>query len=143
MDPRLAGVLAAGGQVCTTARLRAIEIDADATERLVRSGELVRLRRGLFAAGETWRSTKPEARLALCTRAVLGERRGAAASHASAAVLHGLPLWGVGLSTVEVICSSPRRRLRGGVRLHPWPTGWGPRSSTDCGSSPSRPPSSR
>lgn len=123
MDPRLAGVLVAGGQVCTTARLRAIEIDADATERLVRSGELVRLRRGLFAAGETWRSAKPEARLALCTRAVLGERRGAAASHASAAVLHGLPLWGVGLSTVEVICSSPRRRLRGGVRLHPWPDG--------------------
>lgn len=123
MVTRVRAVLLAGGQVCTTAQLRAVDVDGDETERLVRSGELVRLRRGLFAAGETWRSAKPEARLALCTRAVLGERREAAASHASAAVLHGLPLWGVGLSTVEVICSAPRRRLRGGVRLHPWPDG--------------------
>lgn len=123
METRVRSLLVAGGQVCTTAQLRALDVGGDEAERLVRSGELVRLRRGLFAEGETWRSAKPEVRLSLCTRAVLRERPDAAASHASAAVLHGLPLWGVGLSTVEVICPSPRGRLRGGVRLHPWPEG--------------------
>lgn len=121
METRVRAVLLAGGQVCTTSELRAIDVDAADTGRLLRSGQLVRLRRGLFASGEAWRVATPEARLALCTRAVLRERPDAAASHTSAAVLHGLPLWGTGDLTVEVVCSSPRRRSRGGLRLHPWP----------------------
>lgn len=123
MEGRVRALLLAGGQVCTTAQLRAVDIDEMATERLVRAGDIVRLRRGLFVSGAVWRAATPEVRLALCTRGVLRERPDAAASHASAAVVHGLPLWGAGTSTVDVICASPRRRSRGGLRLHPWPKG--------------------
>lgn len=123
MNARVRALLAAGGQVCTLSQLRAVDVDEVATERLVRSGLLVRLRRGLFVSGEVWREATPEARLSLCTRAVLRERPDAAASHASAAVVHGLPLWGVGTSVVDVVCGSPRRRSRRLLRLHPWPDG--------------------
>ncbi len=123
IDDRTQAVLAARGQVCTTGQLRSIEVDEAAAARLVRAGSLVRLRRGLYVSGPTWRTASPEQRLALCARAALLGRPGSAASHGSAAVLHGLPLWGVPTSLVDLVCTTPRRRVRSGIRLHPWPEG--------------------
>lgn len=122
MDSRIHTLLTGTGGACSTAQLRAVGADEFVVAQLVRSGELVRLRRGLFAEGAAWRGAAPEQRLIARTRAVLIDRPGAAASHASAAVAHGLPLWGVPL-TVDVVCAVPRRRVRAGVRLHPWPKG--------------------
>lgn len=123
MDARLRALLTANAQVCTTTQLRGIDVDEVMVARLVRERNLARLRRGLFADGSTWHEATPERRLALCTRAVLLERLAAAASHASAAAIHGLPLWGVPTSTVDLVCATARRRVRSGLRLHPWPKG--------------------
>lgn len=122
MDPRLRALLTGSGGTCSAAQLRAVGVDDQAVATLVRSGELVRLRRGLFAEGEAWRGANPEQRLVARTRAVFLDRPAAAASHASAAAVHGLPLWDVPL-TVDVVCPTPRRRVRGGVCLRPWPKG--------------------
>ncbi|WP_435202911.1 hypothetical protein [Janibacter sp. GS2] len=130
MDTRIRALLTGRGQICTTTQLRAVDADEATVARLVREGSLVRLRRGLFAAGPVWQAATPERRLSLRTRAVLLDRPGAVASHASAAVIHGLPLWGVATSTVDLVCTTPRRRVRSGLRLHPWPAGVSP-TSTD------------
>ncbi|NYF97839.1 type IV toxin-antitoxin system AbiEi family antitoxin domain-containing protein [Janibacter cremeus] len=123
MDARTRALLTANGQICTTSQLGEADVDELTVARLVRRGILVRIRRGLFAAGSVWREATPEQRLGLCTRAVLVDRPGAAASHMSAAVLHGLPAWGGPVARVDVVCSTPRRRLRSGIGLHPWPAG--------------------
>jgi hypothetical protein len=73
----------------------------DELGRMVRAGELERLRRGAYVAG-----TLPDDVAAvhrLLVRATLaGLRRPAVVSHQSAAVLHGLPLWDVPLDRVHV-----------------------------------------
>lgn len=122
MDPRIRSLLTGAGGTCSTAQLSAVGADELEVARHVRSGELVRLRRGLFADGDRWREATPEQRLVARVRAELHERPGAAASHACAAAAHGLPLWGTGLR-VDIVCSTPRRRMRSGVCLHPWPKG--------------------
>lgn len=126
MDARIRALLTANGQICTTSQLSGADVDELTVARLVRKGALVRLRRGLFAAGTAWREATPEQRLALCTRAVLADRPAAAASHMSATVLHGLPVWGGPVAKVDIVCSTPRRRLRSGIGIHPWPDGIAP-----------------
>jgi hypothetical protein len=73
----------------------------DELGRLVRAGELTRLRRGAYVD-----SVLPPDRAAvhrLLTRATIaGLSRPAVVSHQSAAVLHGLPLWDVPLDRVHV-----------------------------------------
>jgi Transcriptional regulator, AbiEi antitoxin len=73
----------------------------DELARLLRAGELSRLRRGAYVG-----SVLPEdeaARHRLLIRATMaGLRRPAVVSHQSAAVLHGLPLWDVPLDRVHV-----------------------------------------
>lgn len=75
-------------------------------DRLVRAGELARLRRGAYVD-----SVLPSAaadRHRLLIRATLaGLRRPAVVSHQSAAVLLGLPLWDVALDRVHVTRTPP------------------------------------
>jgi hypothetical protein len=73
----------------------------DELGRLVRSGELSRLRRGAYVNGTL--PSDAAANHALLVRATLaGLRRPAVVSHQSAAVLLGLPLWDVPLDRVHV-----------------------------------------
>ena len=73
----------------------------DELGRLVRSGELDRLRRGAYVTGA--RPTDAAATHRLLIRATMaGLRRPAVVSHQSAAVLLGLPLWDVPLDRVHV-----------------------------------------
>jgi hypothetical protein len=73
----------------------------DELGRLVRSGELSRLRRGAYVDGTL--PSDAAASHALLVRATLaGLRRPAVVSHQSAAVLLGLPLWDVPLDRVHV-----------------------------------------
>ena len=75
--------------------LRAAGYGEDDVRRLVRSGVLVPVRRGAYVE----RERAPDdgaARHALLLQAALAELGpGAVASHVSAAVLHGLPTWGI------------------------------------------------
>lgn len=78
----------------------------DELARLVRSGELARLRRGAYVGGLL--PPDPADRHRLLVRAtVAGLRRSAVVSHQSAAVLHGLPLWDVALDRVHITRRPP------------------------------------
>ena len=78
----------------------------DELARHTRGGALTRLRRGAYVAG-----TDPmagEVRHHLLVRATMASlRRPAVVSHQSAAVLHGLPLWGVRLDRVHITRRPP------------------------------------
>ncbi|MBB2976603.1 hypothetical protein FHX49_002182 [Microbacterium endophyticum] len=75
--------------------------DAGWSERSIRAavaeGALHRVRRGIYVTGTLWRELWPESRHLLHTLAVLRASNSEAvvASHSSAAVLHGLPLYRV------------------------------------------------
>ena len=73
----------------------------DELGRMVRTGQLDRLRRGAYVSGLLPRDVAIRHRL-LVQATVAGLRRSAVVSHQSAAVLHGLPLWGVPLARVHV-----------------------------------------
>jgi hypothetical protein len=78
----------------------------DELGRLVRAGQLGRLRRGAYVAGAL--PAVPLTRHRLLIRATLaGLRRPAVVSHQSAAVLHGFPLWNVPLDRVHVTRRPP------------------------------------
>jgi hypothetical protein len=83
----------------------------DEMRRFVRTGQLTPVRRGVYVRGGL-----PDdllGRHALQIAAAMGELAGdAVVSHTSAAVLHGLRLWGVPLGRVHVT----RRRAGGGRR---------------------------
>jgi hypothetical protein len=74
--------------------------------RLVRAGELARLRRGAYVSA----LLPPDAatRHRLLVRATMaGLRRSGVVSHQSAAVLHGLPLWDAALDRVHITRRPP------------------------------------
>jgi hypothetical protein len=88
----------------------------DEVRRLLRAGRLTAVRRGSYVLG-----TQPEqreARHALRVRAQLAHLAdGAVVSHASAAVLHGLPTWGMRLDRVHVT-RARRSGGRAGRQVH-------------------------
>lgn len=86
----------------------------DELGRLVRAGELTRLRRGAYVNGALPDDVAAVHRLLV--RATLGGLRGpAVVSHQSAAVLHGLPLWDVALDRVHVTRRPPAWNIAGSV----------------------------
>jgi hypothetical protein len=86
----------------------------DELGRLVRAGELGRLRRGAYVNGLLPNDAAAVHRLLV--RATLGGlRQPAVVSHQSAAVLHGLPLWDVPLDRVHVTRRPPAWNISGGV----------------------------
>jgi hypothetical protein len=100
-------------------RLRRTAIDEgwsdEELSRLVRAGELERLRRGAYVAGTLPADVAAVHRL-LVEATLPGLRRPAVVSHQSAAVLHGLPLWDTPLNRVHVTrpggCNDVGRVLR-------------------------------
>ena len=73
----------------------------DELGRLVRAGELARLRRGAYV-DSILPADKGAVHRLLVRATMAGLRRPAVVSHQSAAVLHGLPLWDVPLDRVHV-----------------------------------------
>ncbi|MGY1606477.1 MULTISPECIES: type IV toxin-antitoxin system AbiEi family antitoxin domain-containing protein [unclassified Geodermatophilus] len=94
LPPTLRRVLVAGGW------------SDDELARARRSGALSRVRRGAYVQGAL--PTAAAVRHHLLVRAtVAGLRRDAVVSHESAAVLHGLPTWGLRLARVHVTRQPP------------------------------------
>ncbi|MGY2127667.1 type IV toxin-antitoxin system AbiEi family antitoxin domain-containing protein [Blastococcus sp. SYSU DS0617] len=84
----------------------------DELGRLVRSGELARLRRGAYV--DALLPAEPADRHRLLVRATFaGLRLRAVVSHQSAAVLHGLPVWDVPLDRVHITRRPPASNDRG------------------------------
>ncbi|MGD9527455.1 hypothetical protein [Pseudonocardia sp.] len=94
--------------------LRAVGYTSDEVRRARAAGLLTSLRRGTYRFGPA--PPTPEAAHALLVRAAVRELSGdSVVSHVSAAVLHGLPVWGVPLDRVHV--TRPRRNgARSGAR---------------------------
>lgn len=93
----------------------------DEIERYLARGVLVRVRRGAYASGAHWAGLSAEERHVVRARAVLRALpRPAVLSHVSAAIMHGLPVWGADLSTVHVVRRSKRlsAHVEAGVAHH-------------------------
>jgi predicted transcriptional regulator of viral defense system len=73
----------------------------DELARLVRRRELVRLQRGAYLTGVS--ASPGDRQRAVIEATTAGLRAGGVVGHASAAVLHGLPLWRVPLTRVHLI----------------------------------------
>jgi hypothetical protein len=85
---------------------------------MVRRGDLSRLQRGSYLEGSTVVPLDPAARHGLVVSAtVAGLRAPGIVSHQSAAVLHGLPVWGMRLGRVHILRPPPPRGT-GSARLH-------------------------
>lgn len=84
----------------------------------VKSGELHRVRHGSYVAGDLWRSLSTADRHRVQVRAVLRRAHPATvATHVSAAVERGAPIWGIPLDEVHVTRTDgkPGRREAGVV----------------------------
>jgi hypothetical protein len=104
------------------AALRAAGYTEDDVRRLLRAGVLVPVRRGAYVERER-APDDAAARHALLLQAALAELgTGAVASHVSAAVMHGLPTWGLALDRAHVTFDRPSGgRLEARLHVHTAP----------------------
>ena len=96
-------------------------LDAGFTDRhihaLVKAGVYERIRRGEYVDGELWRSLSRADQHRVLTRAVLRlAHPGTTATHVSAAVEHGAPIWDLPLDVVH----TTRRDGKAGRRRDDW-----------------------
>ena len=120
MDDRLAAVFAAQGGVASSADAARIGVRAVQLDALVRSHQLVRVRRGAYVLRETHESADIWERYRLRTRAILRTRPAVdAASHHAALMLRAVDTFDVDLSVVDVVAKVSATRVRSGLRTHP------------------------
>jgi hypothetical protein len=101
VDELLGTALATHGYVTTRDVRR--HVDRVGPDRMVRRGELVRVRNGVFVDRARYASADPVARHVAAARAVVGMLgEGYAVSHLSAVALHGLPVLRSDLGKVHV-----------------------------------------
>src|SRR5690606_15661749 len=126
MDPRLTALARARGGIVTVAEAGRLSVTPAALNRLVRSGEMVHLRRGAYAVASAWAEGTEQERYALRTRAVLRTREGVAASHYGALLLAGVPVDRLPEDMVRVCDTTgahQRVRTKAGLSVHPRPAG--------------------
>src|SRR5690349_16683275 len=106
-----------GQRLHQAGQLRASGYTPDEVHRMLRSGALTAVRRGVYVEG-----AQPDgaaARHALLVRAAVAQLDGSAVvSHVSAAVVHGLSVWGLPLDVVQVTRDRSRSGARRGTRVH-------------------------
>src|SRR5690348_17259635 len=104
-------------QLHRTADLRAAGYTTGEVAQMRRTGTVTAVRRGVYVAGAS--PDDAAERHLLLVRAAVAELDGAAViSHLSAAVVHGLPVWGLPLDVVEVTRDRSRTGARRGSRVH-------------------------
>ncbi|MEE9094899.1 type IV toxin-antitoxin system AbiEi family antitoxin domain-containing protein [Pseudarthrobacter phenanthrenivorans] len=111
------------GAVASTRQLAAAGLEDRVVTAAVRSGDLLRLRRGAYVRSAQWNALKPWDRDQLRVMAHFESTGGGARySHVSAAVLHGCPVWGSGsLVHVTTQYSNSRSSAGNDVRAHRFP----------------------
>ncbi len=120
MDEALRPRLTATGFV-TAHQATDLGVDHHRLARHVRDGELVRVRAGVYVDGERHRTAGPAARHLIEVRALLAALgAGYAASHLSAALVHGLPTLAADLGPVDLVTvGSGKARRDRRLRVHP------------------------
>ncbi len=116
--PDLDRLLATGSGVLTTAAATAAGLTDGDLRRAMADGRLHRVRRGIFVEHGTWQSATPWVRYRYLVRGVLLARPAWAASHHAAVVLHGLPMYGVDLTLVDVAAEVRTSKRRDGTHVH-------------------------
>lgn len=92
---------------------------ADAVRQRLRAGDLIRVRRGVYADADGWRTARPEDVVVARARAVrLTGGRSPVFSHETAAALHGLPLFRPDLVRSHVILGETRAGGPAGTVRH-------------------------
>jgi len=101
----------AGALLCSRADLLDGEYTDRGLARALAEGRMRRVRRGWYVSADAWAGLWPESRHLLHVLAAARDVRGSAVvfAGASAAVVHGLPLYRYVPSRVEVTCETPRR----------------------------------
>lgn len=85
----------------------------DEIERLLHDGVWVRVRYGAYAPGEAWEQMPAEQRHVVIAKAAQRSTTGVAVlGYATAALVHGLPVWGVDLGDVHLVRGARNRRSR-------------------------------
>lgn len=122
MEARLLALAQAQGGVIGVRDAARAGVGTAELSRLVRAGELVRVRRGAFVLPTGYQDRPGSERYLQRVRAVLRSRpMQDAASHHAALALYRLPLVEVDLSRVDVASTVARSRGRAGVVVHPAP----------------------
>ena len=108
-------------EIILLSELRARGLDHPEIRHLVRTGELERIRRGAYSRRTVDASIEQRhRRLISAITAFLGD--GAAISHGSAAVMHGLPVWRSSIARIHATRSrSYGGRRRKNLHVHPAP----------------------
>lgn len=119
MDEQLRQRALRQGGVFTWQDVQACLLGVNEVRGALRRHQVVRVRRNAYVLTEVWRGAKPEAQLALRTRAVLMTRPHDMASHESALALFGLPMWGLPTDRVHLLSGCGRTRATAGAYLHP------------------------
>jgi hypothetical protein len=119
MDTRLQAL--AGSRGGTFSAADAYAVGASDAELLaaIRSGGIVRVRRGAFVAGAAWRAADPDERFRLRVCAIARSRPGDALSHHAALAALGLPLWAHDTERIDLVTTTRRGSSRNGLHLHP------------------------
>ena len=106
-----------------------VGVGSDEITRLVRRGEVVRVRRGAYILSSVYAVAPVHEQYRLRVMAVLRSRRGEhRASHHSALALHGLVRYGTSDALIELEGRRvTRRRVRAGLATNPWSdeSSWG------------------
>jgi hypothetical protein len=109
-------LLTAGGGAFSSRQAGRLGVGRDAVSRWCRAGEIVRVRRGAFVDRATFARAGPEDPYRLRVRAVMvGRAADSMASDHAALVLHGLPLWDLGLGRIDIAAPVSGDFKRAGV----------------------------
>lgn len=120
MDAQVAAVFAAQEGVAGWCQISRLGVSADDVSRWVRTGEVVRVRRGAYAVADVWDAADRDERYRLTVRGVLLSRGSVeSASRHSALALRRLPLWDVDWQVVVLSGDVEETTTRAGVRVAP------------------------
>lgn len=113
MDPRVRSHLDSFHGTLSTGAASQLGLSTNELRSMVSGGELVQVARGAYADGARLASAGPEEAHRIRTCSIVLSRSGSlAASHHSAALLHGLPVLRAGLGHVRVVHTSSRANTR-------------------------------
>lgn len=102
----------------TRRRALAARVTPSLLDAALRSGQLHRLRPGIFCERSVWDGLAAHDRYTLTVRGVLLDRPGWLASHHAGAALAGLPLFGVDLGLVDIVADVRTSKRRSGTHVH-------------------------